>query len=78
MELAWLTEEEAEKICEYVIKTRGIPNEKGLVLISSVCQYCPFGIMVDNNQPYVCGAKVLFRELPLEFEKLLDKKYNYN
>lgn len=76
MELSWLTEAEAKRVCEHIIKTYGTPNDKGLVRINSVCQYCPFGIMVDNNQPYVCGAQVMFRELPRELEKLLDTQEN--
>lgn len=70
MKLRDLTEEQADKICDYICDKYGVYDEHGIWKNSQkCCCHCPFGITSDGY--YDCCQGLLFNDLPEEFEEVI-------
>ena len=80
MRAADCTEEQGDKICNYLSKK----YEKEGTIFSygkhCVCSHCPFGIDDGANygQVYICMLPLLYRDLDPELEELIKGDSNAN
>ena len=72
MKLRDLTEDQAEKICDYLDEKYLIRDEKGFPTNwGEDCRHCPFGVTVDDSKWRECCMYHLFKDLPEELEEVI-------
>ena len=74
MKFRELTEEQMDKICDYIEKRDWIRDEHGILANGKrACKNCPFTIYVGEYDYYDCNRPDLDRELPQEFVDIIKK-----
>lgn len=74
MKFRELTEEQMDKICDYIEENYATHNEKGFITnFGKWCQKCPFSYYIGEFDYYDCARPALDRELPQEFIDIIKK-----
>lgn len=68
MKLRDLTEEQADKICDYIFEKYGKENSTWRDM-QRCCCHCPFSLTSDGY--YDCAQGLMFIDLDEEFEKVI-------
>jgi len=74
MKLKDLTEEQADKICDYIFNTYGIYSPEGICQnFEECCQKCPYAFSIDDSRWRECSKGFMYRtdDVPEEFEKVI-------
>ena len=67
-----LTEEQVDKLCEYIRNRDSIYDENGKILnLWKSCKNCPFSFYIGELDCYDCAAPNFEAELPEEFEVVI-------
>ena len=71
MKLRDLTEEQADKICDYIVaKYCPVEKDRFSYKIWKACEHCPFGVS-DGKGDYTCAVGILENELDPELEEVI-------
>ena len=72
MKIHDLTEEQVEKLCNYIYDKYGIRDDNGFLRnLDTVCENCPFALYVGELRWYECKKPDFEKELSKELEKVI-------